>query len=64
MSPLQYLVTLSASIRYTYARRSPYNWTLTIMEGSSNPVAFYLLGADGEHDAETVARQIEANFCA
>lgn len=52
---------------YTELGNSPYDWKLAAVTTGSNtiystPVAMALLGLDANNDAETVARQIEANF--
>ncbi|KAJ3526223.1 hypothetical protein NM208_g11295 [Fusarium decemcellulare] len=52
---------------YTELGNSPYDFELAVAATGSNtayknPVAFLLLGTDANNDAQTVARQIEANF--
>ncbi|KAF4465786.1 hypothetical protein FALBO_7360 [Fusarium albosuccineum] len=52
---------------YTDIGNSPYDFELAAAATGSNtayknPVAFLLLGTDANNDAQTVARQIEANF--
>lgn len=52
---------------YTELGNSPYDWELKTTGTGSNtvyqtPLAFLLLGLDANYDADTVARQIEANF--
>ncbi|KAM0330859.1 hypothetical protein ACHAQA_003814 [Verticillium albo-atrum] len=52
---------------YSELGNSPYDWSLAAVGTGANTiyrtsVAFLLLGQDANNDAETVARQIEANF--
>ncbi|KAK0728934.1 hypothetical protein B0T21DRAFT_369979 [Apiosordaria backusii] len=51
---------------YTERHLSPYDFNLSGYFGPNtlyqNPVAYYLLGEDSKNGAESVARQIEANF--